>query len=132
MAKNRVVITTPKGIELLKSAMFDLGEKAADRVVEIAVQNAPVNTGDYRNNIINEGNGLVVANKQYSAFIEYGTSGDIVPVNKKALHFIKDGKEIFTKRVKQRQPNPVMRNAAAQTQKEINQIWKEALRDNGL
>lgn len=110
----------------------EIREKVAAKIIEHAVLTAPVDTGNYQSHIVFDGANTVIAEAKYSAYIEYGTTGDIVPVNKKALRFVKDGKEIFTKRVKQRKPNPVMRNAAKETQKEVPQIVKDIFKENGL
>ena len=135
MTKTRITIKSPKGIELLKNAIQDLTIKTGFKIEENAKESAPVDTGYYRSQINYDGSNNVIASAQYSAAIEYGVpEHEIKPVFAQALHFVKDGNDVFAKRalIPARRPNPVMRNAAAQTQKEIPQIWKEALRDNGL
>lgn len=104
-----------------------------------AKQNAPVDTGAYRNNInthIHKRNAEVVAEADYSAAIEYGiTPNDkqVFPKVAKALHFKINGKDVFAKWVrpfkKGRKPNPIMRNAARMVMKRdfngiFNEVWK--------
>ena len=116
----------------LKQAVEDLRIKAGHRVVELAVQTAPVDTGDYRNNINFDGANTVTAHKEYSAFLEYGTS-EHGAKNAKVLRWInKNGKYVFAKKVKGIKPFATMRNAAAQTQKEIPQIWADCQRANNV
>ena len=77
----------------------------------------------------------VIAEQSYSAAIEYGTvPHEIRPKTQTALHFVKNGQDVFTKKVHHpgTKPNPVMRNAAAQTQKEIPQIWADCQRANNV
>lgn len=141
MTKTKITIKSPKGIELLKNAMRDLGIKAGQKVEKIAVINAPSVQGHYRGGIKFDGRDTITAHIVYSAAIEYGFDNYEENV-KEHERVIKQafGKAITPKvvtvkahtRTMNRKPNPVMRNAAAQTQKEIPQIWKEALRDNGL
>lgn len=135
MARSKVTIKSPKGLELLKSALADLTTKVGNEIVEIATATAPVKTGNYQSQITYDGANTVTAHANYSAAIEYGTAERIIEAkNAKVLHFKKDGQDVFAKRVKHpaTAPNPVMRNAAAQTQKEISQLWKEAQTENGL
>lgn len=80
-----------------------------------ARDNAPVKSGNYRNNINYDGKYTITANAKYSAAIEYGTQPHIIePKTAKALHFKKNGREVFAKIVRHpgTKPNPVMRNAA--------------------
>ena len=118
-----------------KNAIQDLTVKTGLKIEGTAKETAPVNTGNYRSQINYDGANEVVANANYSADIEYGTAAhEIKPVTAQALHFKQNGKDVFYKKVyhKGTKPNPVMRNAAAQTQKEIPQIWQEVQRENGL
>ena len=119
-------------LDALRQAVEDLRIKTGLRVEKTAKENAPVDTGDYRSNIEFDGANTITAHKEYSAFLEYGTS-DHGPVTKKALKFQNKNKEIiFAKKVKGIKPFATMRNAAAQTQKEILQIWQEVQKENGL
>lgn len=134
MAKTKVEIKTPD-FDKWKSAIQDLTVKTGFKIEETAKETAPVDTGNYRSQINYDGANEVVANANYSADIEYGTAAhEIKPVTAQALHFKQNGKDVFYKKVyhKGTKPNPVMRNAAAQTQKEIPQIWNEVQRENGL
>lgn len=98
-----------------------------------AKQNAPVDTGVYRNNIEFNGRNQIIANASYSSAIEYGiTPNDkqITPKSAKALHFKVNGKDVFVKWARPfkngRKPNPVMRNSARDVMKrDFNRIFKE-------
>ena len=128
----------------IKKPNFDGWEKALDemiiktgfRIEEEAKQNAPVDTGNYRSQINYDGANTVTAKANYSAAIEFGVPEpyDIKPVIAQALHFKKNGKDVFAKKVvhPSMKPNPVMRNAAAKVQKEISQLWREVQKENGL
>lgn len=134
MSKPKVTIKKPD-FSNWKSACQDLLIKTGLKIEETAKGTAPVDTGNYQSGINYDGANEVIAQANHSADIEYGTGAHIIgPVTAKALHFKKDGKEIFTKKVHHpgTRPNPVMRNAAAKVQKEIPQIWKEVQRENGL
>lgn len=140
MAKTKVEIKTPD-FDKWKNAIQDLTVKTGLKIEGTAKEtapvgvNPPVDAGNYRSQIKYDGANEVVANAKYSACIEYGTQPHIItPKGKKALHFKQNGKDVFYKKVyhKGTKPNPVMRNAAAQTQKEIPQIWQEVQRENGL
>lgn len=134
MAKTKVTIKQPD-FSKWKSAIQDLTVKTGLKIEETAKETAPVDSGNYRSEINYDGANEVIARANYSADIEYGTGAHIIePVTAKALHFKKDGKEIFAKKVNHpgTRPNPVMRNAAAKVQKEIPQIWQEVQRENGL
>ena len=122
-------------MDAFKKAVEDLTVKTGLRIEELAKENAPVDTGNYRSEISYDGAETITASAKYSAAIEYGTGEHIIePVTAKALHFKKGGKEVFAKRVHHTgtKPNPVMRNAAAQTQKEIPQLWQAAQKENGI
>lgn len=134
MAKTKVTIKQPD-FSKWKQAIQDLTVKTGLKIEQVAKETAPVDTGNYRSEINYDGANSVIASANYSADIEYGTGAHIIePVSAKALHFKKDGKEVFAKLVHHpgTKPNPVMRNAAAQVQKEIPQIWQEAQKANGL
>lgn len=114
----------------------DLTTETGAAIQETAVLNAPHRTGVYQRSIMYDGAYTVIANAHYSAAVEYGIKNpaEIKPVTAKALHFTWQGKEVFFKKVKQKQtqPNPVMRKAARTVQKQIPQLFKEAQRKNGL
>ena len=119
------------------NAINDLTTETGNAIVETAVQNAPHRTGVYKRSIKYDGAYMVIANAHYSAALEYGIKNpvEITPnPPKKALHFTWQGKEVFLKKVKQKQtqPNPVMRSAARTVQKQIPQLFKDAQRKNGL
>lgn len=80
-----------------------------------AKKNAPVDSGNYRNNINFDGKKTITAGASYSAAIEYGTQPHSIEARTaEALHFVINGQEIFAKKVNHpgTKPNPVMRNAA--------------------
>lgn len=134
MSKTKVTVKKPD-FEAWKRAIQDTVIKTGVKIEEVAKETAPVDTGNYRSEIVFDGSNTVIAQANYSAAIEYGTAAhEIRPVTAQALHFKANGKEVFAKRVwhKGTQPNPVMRNAAAQVQKEIPQIFKDAQRANNV
>ena len=120
------------------NAVNDLTTETGNAIVETAVLNAPRKTGVYQRSIEYDGAYMVIANAHYSAAVEYGIQNpneNITPnPPKKALHFTWNGKEVFFKKVKQKQtqPNPVMRKAARTVQTQIPQLFQKAQRKNGL
>ena len=143
MSRTKVTVKAPDFDKWKSAVQEELIDKIGASIIEHARAIAPRseygNDNHYMDNInyYRQSNtmGVVIAENHYSADIEYGTKAHIIePVTAKALHFKKDGKEIFTKKVEHpgTRPNPVMRNAAAQVQKEIKQIWQEVQRANGL
>ena len=123
----------PKYADLVNKAVNETVQVARVEIMNTAKQNAPVNTGYYRENITLKGTDIIEASANYSAALEYGISNPVViePKNAKALHFTtKDGTEVFTKRVQQvaTQPKSIMRNAAREVQKKIPQIFWEVVK----
>ena len=122
-------------LDAIRQAVEDLRIKAGLRVEELAKLTAAVNTGNYRSEINFDGSNTITANANYSAALEYGTQArEIRAVHAKALHFKDGGQDVFAKRVHHHAttPNPIMRNAAAQTQKEIPQLWQQCQRENNV
>lgn len=151
MSKSKVTIKQPDFSKWKSAVQEELLDKIGLSIVEHARAIAPRseygNDNHYMDNInyYRQSNtmGVVIAEMSYSADIEYGTKAhEIRPKTAQALHFKKDGKDIFIGKSNKpdkgfvkhpgTKPNPVMRNAAAKVQKEIPQIWKEAQRENGL
>lgn len=131
---NKIEIKYPD-LNKWKNAVQDMTTKTGFKIVENAVQVAPVDTGNYRSQITYDMANTVTANAKYSADIEYGTKPHVITAtNAKALSFKQNGKNVVYKKVNHpgTRPQPVMRNAAKETQKQIPQIWQEAQRDNGL
>lgn len=133
MAKTKVTIKPLKinteGLQ--EEILLKVGEK----IVENAVQIAPTNTGNYKSLIAYDNSNMVIAQAQYSADIEYGTQAHIIePKTKKALSFKLNGKDVVYKKVNHpgTKPNPVMRNAAKQTQKEVPAIIRQIFKERGL
>lgn len=134
MARTKVTIKNPD-FSKWKQAVNDLRIKTGLKIEEIAKETAPVDTGNYRSQIIFDGANEVVAQANYSAALEYGTRAhEIKPVTAQALHFKQNGKDVFYKKVMHpaTKPKPTMRNAAKETQKQIPQIWQEVQKANGL
>lgn len=140
MPKTKVTIKKPDFSKWQK-AVNDLRVKTGLAIVENAVENAPTDTGNYKSQIEYDGVNTVTAHAKYSAAIEYGF--DNYEENVKEHERVISqafGKPITPKvvtvkahtRTMNRKPNPVMRNAATQVQKEILQIWQEVQRANGL
>lgn len=139
MSRTKIIVKAPSfGIEELDQK---LREKIGQRIVQVAVENAPTDTGYYKSQISYDGANTVTAHARYSAAIEYGFDNYKETVNEHERVITQAfGKPItpVVATVKQhtrtmnRKPNPVMRNAASQVQKEINQIWQEVQKENGL
>lgn len=130
----KVTIKTPD-FNKWKNVIQDTVIKTGLKIEEVAKETAPVDTGNYRSQISYDGSNTVIAQANYSAAIEYGVQEhDIYPVEKKALAFKVNGKNVVVKKahIPARKPKPVMRNAAKEVQKEIPQIFKEAQRENGI
>ncbi len=101
-----------------------------------AKQNAPVDTGVYRNNITFNGKNQIVANASYSSAIEYGFSEykETVKAHQRVISKA-FGKDITPRvinisshdRTMNRDPNPVMRNASRTVMKrDFDRIFKES------
>ena len=140
MAKTKVTINKPD-FSKFKKAVDDLRIKTGNAIVENAVQNAPTDTGYYKSEISYDGADTVTANAKYSAAIEYGFDNyeETVKEHERIITkaFGKDIPPVIAtvkehKRTMNRKPNPVMRNAAKQVQKEIPQLWQEAQKENGI
>lgn len=140
MARTKVTVKSPDFGKWQK-AVNDLRNKTGLKIVENAVENAPTDTGYYKSQISYDGANTVTAHAKYSAAIEYGFDNYEETVKEHERVITQAfGKPItpVVATVKQhtrtmnRKPNPVMRNAAAKVQKEINQIWKEVQKENGL
>ena len=141
MSKTKVTVKTPD-FGRFKKALDDLRNKTGLKIVENAVNNAPVDTGNYRSEIRYDGANTVTANAKYSAAIEYGFEHYEEKVSehqrvitkafgKKLKNAVIADVKAHTRTIN-RKPNPVMRSAAATVQKQIPQIWKEAQKENGL
>lgn len=134
LVANKVEIKKPD-FSNIKRAVDDLRIKTGLKVEEIAKETAPVDTGNYRSQISFDGSNTVIAQANYSASLEYGTSAhEIRPQSAQALHFKQNGKDVFYKKVYHTgtRPKPVMRNAAKETQKQIPELWQQSLKENGI
>lgn len=134
MARTKVTIKKPD-FDKWKNAVEELTVRTGLKIEEIAKETAPVDTGNYRSQITYDGSNTVIAQAQYSADLEYGTSAhEIRPQSAQALHFKQNGKDVFYKKVNHpgTRPKPVMRNAAKETQKQIPEIWEKVQKLNGL
>lgn len=124
----KIIFDIPDYSDAIEKAVKAATTRIGNRIEEEAKETAPVDSGDYRNNIKFNGRDEVAANKEYSAAIEYGVRPRTIRAKTaKALHFTVNGKEVFAKSVKipAIPPNPVMRNAAKAVQKEVKQIFLE-------
>lgn len=138
--KTKVTIKKPD-FSGLKKAVDDLTIKTGLKIEETAKINAPVDTGNYRSEINYDGANMVIAQANYSAAIEYGFNNYQETVNEHQRVINKVYGKTITPvvatvkthtRTMNRTPNPVMRNAAKEVQKQIPQLWKEAQRENGV
>lgn len=108
-------------------------QESGFKVEEEAKNTAPVDSGYYRNNIGFDGKNKVIANADYSADLEYGTKPHVIePKSAKALHFKKDGKDIFAKIVRHpgTKPLAIMRNAALKVQKQVGGMFINNFKNN--
>jgi len=88
-------------------------------------------TGVLRSSIIAYEN-KVVAKAPYAPFVELGTRPHIIlPKNKKALRFIKDGKEVFAKKVRHpgSKPYPFLFADIQNRAKEVAKTFLRTLRE---
>lgn len=140
MSRAKVTVKKPD-FEKWKAAVQDLIVKTGLKIEETAKENAPVDTGNYRSEISYDGSNTIIAQAKYSAAIEYGFDNYEENVREHERVISQAfGKPITPKtvtvkahiRTMNRTPNPVMRNAAAQVQKEIPQIWQQVQKENGL
>lgn len=126
-----VKINVPNMANLVELATERATDVAIARVKEEAVQNAPAQTGELRRGIVDDyDKKQVIATAKHSAPVEFGTAPHVItPKNGKALRFVKNGKEIFVKKVNHpgTKPQPFMRLAARTVQKEIKTIYKREL-----
>jgi hypothetical protein len=125
---NIIRFEVPDFSNMVEKAVFNAVQRVGYSLEEQAKKIAPVDSGAYRNNIKFNGRNEVAANKEYSATIEYGMRSRIVtPKAAKALRFVINGQVFYRKKVKlkERKPNPVMRNAARRVQKEVREIFNE-------
>lgn len=70
--------------------------------------------------------GFILADKSYAAFLEEGNPSQgfkILPKNAKVLHFVIDGKDVFTKSSTAHGPLPFMQEAQNTVEKEITNIF---------
>lgn len=98
---SKVEFNIPDYTVMLNNAV----EKTVDEVAAIiegeAKRTAPVDTGNFRNQIkYDKSKGQVIANAEYSAALEYGVKNT------------------------RRQPRPTLRNAARYAQKKVNATFK--------
>ncbi len=121
----------PNFSNLSKLATERATDRAVARVQEQAVTTAPVDSGNYRRNIVSDfNNNEVRAEAIYSKALEYGLPArTITPKSAKALRFEIDGKVIYTKKVRlpATRPQSIMRNSARTVQREIPKIFKQEL-----
>lgn len=97
-----VKVDIPALESLVRSAVTRTETKALFMIEQKAKERAPVDTGFYRNNIfVNREQKFVIAEAVYSSVIEYGNGSG------------------------SRAPNPVMRTALRDTQKEVKSIFRK-------
>lgn len=116
---------------MIQNATDATRQQAGFAIENEAKKNAHVDSGYYRNNINFDGKSKVIANASYSAALEYGTKPHtITPNGKKALHFKKDGKDVFATIVKHpgTKPLAIMRKAALKVQKEVGGMFIDNLK----
>lgn len=125
----KVTSDLPNFSSRILTALNNSIQEVGFKVEQNAKENAPVNTGHYRDQIIFDGRNTITANADYSAPLEYGISNPVIikPKQAKALRFTVNGQEVFAKYVQQktRQPNPIMRLAARNVQRQVDSIFKK-------
>lgn len=98
---SKVAEFSESALELVQGAMLD---SATENIVAVAKSLAPRRTGALADSIEAQAGGqgeiLIVADKSYAAFMEYGTQPHIIEAkNASALHWTKDGQDFFAKSV---------------------------------
>jgi HK97 gp10 family phage protein len=125
--KSKIIFKVPDFILIIDRAEASAINAVGKAIVEEAQANAPVKTGNYKNNIkYNLSDQTVVAEAEYSAALEYGVRVmTITPKNAKALRFQVGSEVIFAKSVKQkaRPGRAIMRNAARVVQTRVSAIF---------
>lgn len=134
-------LDTEKATQALET-MVDNMEQIGNRILvetmsyleEQAVRFCPVDTGTLRSRIHTVYEGPLKARLEdganYGVFVEFGTAPhEILPFAKKALHWKKDGKSIFARRVFHpgTAPQPFFRPAKEMTLNEIPRIFERHL-----
>lgn len=123
---SKATVNVPNYSNLLDNCMRKSIQEVGFKIVEEAQKTAPVDTGNYKNNIIFDGQKTVTAHANYSAAIEYGISKPVIirPKTAKALRFTVGGKVVYAKFAQQkvRSPKPIMRNAARKVQSQVKSI----------
>lgn len=126
---SKVTFQMPNFSNMLQKALNDSVQEIGFKVEQNGKEDAPVDSGYYRDHISFDGKNKVTAHADYSAPLEYGITNPVLitPKSAKVLRFTIDGKEVFAKWAQQkaRKPNPIMRNAARKTQKEVDAIFKK-------
>lgn len=129
----KISFDLPDFSTVVKNATAATIQEAGFKVEDEAKKAAPVDSGYYRNNIGFDGKNKVIANADYSADLEYGTKPHVIePKNAKALHFKKDGKDVFAKIVHHpgTKPLAIMRNAALKVQKQVGGIFQKNFKND--
>lgn len=125
-----VKVDVPNYANLVANTVAATKQRALVEVENEARLTAPVDSNAYRNNIQrNLPKSEVVANIEYSAAIEYGFNGTSQSVSSHTRKV--KGKVQNVKahtRIMNREPNPVMRNAARKIQNQIGAIFVRELK----
>lgn len=75
-------------------------------------------------------NGFVQTHLDYAQYLEYGNDSEgpyIYPKNKKVLHFVVGGRDVFTKYVRSHHAYPYMANAGDKLNEVIDKVFEENL-----
>lgn len=112
-------------------------EKTSLRVERKAKQNVPIDTGTLRNSLkqrqVGTAEYAVGTNVGYGKYVEFGTSGYTVTPNDDdgVLVFQAGGETVFTKRaeIPPRDPNPYLRPAVLNSEDDLANDIREAIRD---
>src|SRR5579884_3849653 len=105
-----------KYTETVKAGVANAIQETANNIVESAQKNAPGALADSISaDIADDGlSATITANSEYAVYAEYGVNiPEIKAHNAKALHFVKDGEDVFGRSAKAHkiEPKPFMNPA---------------------
>jgi hypothetical protein len=121
--------------EMLDGAVRGTLQQAGELGVKTAQQTNLFHAGrNFQNQIITfptSSGQTVWSQAPYSQYLEYGNNqagSRIYPKNKKALHFISGGHDVFVKWVRSHGPLPYMHNARIEVERQLPSIWQHQLK----
>lgn len=129
---------TLEGLTKMRVRMIPLVTNAvANRVAELARENAPTDTGELASSIVVEPIGKVVSKAPWSSFVEFGTKpgyfpniGNITPWAER--HGISPGALATSIKMRGTMPHPFLQPAADDVVNEIPEIAERVFRSLGV